>query len=122
MKLETQTSFTRFRIWDLRLLRLMLHCQTVELLKSLQLTIIHPHHRKQKRGKILPVQKHVNESSDEDRLFQVYTQLLEGVVFCDRDTRYQPDLIQAICKAKLEDAKIIMEVFNARNLNDQIKN
>lgn len=62
--------------------------------------------------------KHETNSSNDERLFQIYKNLLGNAIFCDRDTRYAPSLIQEICKSKLDEAKIIMQVFNERNLNE----
>lgn len=64
----------------------------------------------------MPRDKHEANSSDEERLFQIYK---ERIFLMINSINFLASIdLELCCKDALNDAKLIMQVFNERNLNE----
>lgn len=68
------------------------------------------------------VAKHINNLSNEERLFQVYKEIAICAVTEQRKITGAFYNTENTCQNAMDEAKIIMKVFNERNLNEQTEN
>lgn len=64
------------------------------------------------------IAKHETNSSNEERLFQVYKEIAIPALIKSKNIFGGWHDLESICKESLQETKIIMQVFNERNLNE----
>lgn len=64
------------------------------------------------------VQNSITKSSDEERLFQVYKEIAIPALIKSKNISGGWHDLESICNESLQETKIILQVFNERNLNE----